>query len=74
MAVGKFYPGWQKQLFQAKGGRKNGEILFFLLETKKKTFFGKNVIGKCQISKSREWSRSPSTSPRSTSIVVYIVL
>jgi len=50
---GRFFPGGangrfpkdSQRFFQA--GAKNGEILFFPLETKKTTFFTKNVIGKC---------------------------
>jgi len=33
------------------GTAKNDEILFFLFESKKTTFFAKSVIGKCQFSK-----------------------
>jgi len=38
-------------------GYKSGEISFFLLETKKTTFFAKNAIGKRKTSKS--WVASP---------------
>jgi len=34
-------------------GAKSDKISFFLLETKKTTFFAKSVIKKCQTSKSR---------------------
>jgi len=41
-------------------GLKSGEISFFLLKTNTTTFFAKNVIEKCQISKSRKaMSQSP---------------
>jgi len=33
-------------------GDKSGQISFFPVETKQKTFFAKNVIRRCQISKS----------------------
>jgi len=35
-------------------GRAKSEISFFLLETKKTTFFAKNSIEKCKISKYRK--------------------
>jgi len=38
--------GCRKDFFQ--GGDKNGEISFYSLETKRTTFFAKNVTGKCQ--------------------------
>ena len=41
--------GRWKYFFQGKAN--SGEILFYLLETNKTTFFPKNIIGKCQISK-----------------------
>ena len=40
-------------------GAKNGEILFYPLETKKTAFFGENFIGKCHISKSMEGHGPP---------------
>ena len=46
-----FSSGSQK-IFREKA--KSGEISFYLLKTKNQPFFTKNVIGKCQISKSRE--------------------
>jgi len=59
MSVGRiFCRGGISGFFQGKlrvflGEAKNGEIPFFPLETKKTTFFAKNLIGKCQISNSR---------------------
>jgi len=60
MGVGKiFYRGGSCGIFLRVGkniipkGAKSGEISFYTLETKKSTFFAKDVIGKCQISKSR---------------------
>ena len=41
--------GRWKYFFQGKAN--SGEVLFYLLETNKATFFPKNVKGKCQISK-----------------------
>jgi len=47
-----FFPKVAEKIFP--GEAKSGEISFFPLETKKiNFFFAKNVIGKCQISKSR---------------------
>ena len=40
---------------------------------RKQPFFAKNVIGKCQIFKSREGPRSPSAPPLPTPMVVYSV-
>jgi len=44
------FPGAAKKIFQRS---ESGEISFYLLETKNQPFFAKNLIGKCQISKSR---------------------
>jgi len=44
------------------GGAKSGKISFSSLETKKTTFFAKNLMGKCQISKF--WGALPSPSTR----------
>jgi len=53
-----FFPGGAKVwLFRKSrifpGGGKNGEISFYPLKLKKQTFFDKNLIGICQISKPR---------------------
>jgi len=49
MGVGRIFPsGGNSGFFQ--GG--SGEISFYPVETNKTTFFGKNLIGKGQISKS----------------------
>ena len=42
--------GLAKYMFA--GGAKSGKISFSPLETKKTTFFAKNMMGKCQIKKS----------------------
>jgi len=44
-------------------GTKRGKILFYPFETKKTTFFAKNLIGKCQFSNSTGSRPHPATLP-----------
>jgi len=64
-ALADFSTGHHKNLSKREG--KSDEISFFLLETKKTTFFAKNVIEKCQISKSRSKTPFP---PLSTPMIL----
>jgi len=45
------FPGVANNIFA--GGGKSAKISFYPFETKKATFIAKNLMGKCQISKSR---------------------
>jgi len=44
-------------------GDKSGKISIYPLETKKTAFFAKHLIGKCQISNSREGFAPPMSPP-----------
>jgi len=59
MCVGRIFTRGGGGGMISPGRAKCDEISFFLLETKKKTFCAKNVIEKCQISKSRRF-KAPS--------------
>jgi len=50
-----FFQGQPKRFLQEEA--KSGEISFYLIETRKTTFFAKNLMIKCQISKFRRGPR-----------------
>jgi len=55
---GKVDFSWRRQKYFSSGG-KSDKISFHPLKTKKTTFFAKNLIGKCQVSNSREGQGPP---------------
>ena len=59
-AICGIFPGIAKNIFPESA--KSGETSFYPLETKKRTLVAKNVIGKCQNSKSKG-SYWPSQTP-----------